>query len=620
MPKRRSWPEVSRRRLLQAAGAAMLLPDLPTPARAGATGSPWRTLGSATASFDHSSVVRHATYYISAGGSDGNSGADAAHPWRTVAPLNSMRFFGEDVHILFRGGDTFAGGLTTTLVGRPGHRCTIGSYGTGKATLTDLASRTTDIAQLEDSEQLTVRNLRFVATPGNNPGTRRFIPVNHSSGLHIVSTRSSSGRFRGITVENCDFRHSEVGLFFDAHADGVDGFEDVLVRDCTFEDTYRLGVMVYGIGANAGGPVDQNRDIAVEDCQFRYIYGDPHFPSEAQPIFIGNTTGVAIRRNLVAHCCGYGGYNPLGGSTAIGVTNCRDFTIQYNEVCGTRSSTAWDGSAIDADQDTQNGEISYNLTYLNAGPAIQFGSYGGKITSDIAIHHNISYNDARGNKRSSVQGAIRAWGNADRIAVYNNTIYLDRAGTIGTPSALSFEGGDIGVNTHFNVYNNILKTTQGVPMIRPNGTVSGEYSPTYLDATVRFVANLYDSSGAALTISTDDTLGSHTAITTLAAWRAASQEKLGAATYGVIGDAGLASPGGFRPPPQGYLPSQPVGRVRNFDLAARSPARGHAVDPRRIVTVHAPLALAWTDFHGDRAPIADIGAVTYAGRRQGRSS
>jgi len=476
--------------------------------------------------------VTHTTYYISAAGSDANSGAAPEHPWRTVAPLNAIRFFGEDVHILFRGGDTFAGGLNIMLTGRSGHRCPLGAYGQGQATLTDLHDGTTDVAQSANSEQFTVRNLRFIATAGTNYGTFHFIPGNHNSGLKIYSTQSRGRQLRSIAIENCEFQHSMVGLFLNAHTDGVDGFADVSVRNRVFDRTYRLGVFVWGIKANAGGPVDQHRNVSVEECQFRHIYGDPHFPSEAQPIYIGNTTGIAIQRNLVAHCCGYGGYNPLGGATAIGVTNSRTFTIQYNEVFDTRSNSAWDGSAIDADQDTRNGEISYNLTYRNAGPAIQFGSYGGKITRDIAIHHNISYNDARGNKRSSIQGVIRAWGNADRIAVFNNPVYLDRAGTIGTPSILSFEGGDFGVNTHVMVYNNIFKTTQGVPMIRPNGTVLGEYSPTYLDATVRFVANLYDSSGASPTLSTDDTTGSNTPVTTLTSWHAVGQEALGSTRYG----------------------------------------------------------------------------------------
>jgi hypothetical protein len=386
-----------------------------------------------------------------------------------------------------------------------------------------------------------------------------------------------------------------------------------------FDSTYLLGVLVWGSGANAGGPVDQNQNIAVESCQFRHIYGNPHYPSEAQPIYISCTTGIAIRRNLVAHCCGYGGVSPAGGSTAIGVTNARDFLIQYNEVCNTRSNSPWDGSAIDADQDAQNGEISYNLTYLNAGPAIQFGSYGGKTTADIAIHHNISYNDARGNTCASVQGAVRAWGNTRRIQIFNNTIYLDGTGAMGTPSVISFEGVEHGTNSDVAVYNNIFKTTHGVPMIRPNGTLPGEYNATHLSTSDRFVANLYDSSGASLMLSTDDGARHYTAITSLAGWQDAGEERLGAAIYGVVGDAGLTAPGMFSPPPQGYLPLQPVSHVDSFDLTDHSLARGRAVDPWHVVTVHAPLAVGRLDFHGNGGPIVDIGAVAYERKGRGPS-
>jgi hypothetical protein len=604
---------VSRRRFLLAAGAATLLPTYTHAQLTGATASFQRSQRPSAS--DLPAPVQRTTYYISASGHDASAGTDPAHPWRTVAPLNTIRFFGEDVQILFHGGDTFAGGLDIILAGRPGHRCLLGTYGPGMATLTDVADVTVHIAQLTNSEQFTVRNLRFIATPGTHYGTFGFVPVSDSNGLNMLSMRSTGAQLRGISIEHCEFRYSSAGLALDAHTGG-DGFADVSIHNCVFDSTYLLGVFVWGSGANAGGPVDQNQNISVENCQFRHIYGNPNYPSEAQPIYVSCTTGIAIRRNLVSHCCGFGGVSPIGGSTAIGVTNARDFLIQYNEVCHTKSNSPWDGSAIDADQDTQNGEISYNLTYLNAGPAIQFGSYGGKTTADIAIHHNISYNDVRGNKLASVQGAVRAWGNTRRIQIFNNTIYLDGARAIGTPSVLSFEGVEHGTNSDFAVYNNIFKTTQGVAMIRPNGTFPGEYNPTHLSASDRFVANLYDSSGADLTIATDDGAGHYTTISSLAGWHAGGDEKLGATTRGVVGDAGLTAPGLFRPPPQGYLPSQPVSRIDNFDLTDHSLARGRAVDPWDVVTIHAPLAIGRLDFHGHGGPIVDIGAVAYESKGQ----
>src|SRR5208282_1949670 len=99
-------------------------------------------------------------------------------------------------------------------------------------------------------------------------------------------------------------------------------------------------------------------------------------------------TGVTIEDNYLADIAGYGGlYTGLryGGSTAITVANGRNFRITNNEITGTKCSTHFDGSAIDIDQDTQDGEIAYNLTYDNVGPSIQWGSFGGTTTGNMQI-------------------------------------------------------------------------------------------------------------------------------------------------------------------------------------------------------------------------------------------
>jgi hypothetical protein len=322
----------SRRRFLFAAGAATMVPLL-THAPLAEAGRSFQRAGEPRAA-DLPVPVTRTTYYISANGRDAHAGTDPEHPWRTIAPLNKIRSFGEDVQILFHGGDTFTGGLDIILAGRPGHRALLGTYGSGQATLTDVADVTVHIAQLLNSEHVTVRNLRFIATPGTHFGTRAFIPVSDSNGLNIQSVRGTDNRFSAISIENCEFHYSATGLAFDAHT-GSDGFADVSIRDCVFESTYLMGVLVWGSGSNAGGPVDQNQNISVERCQFRHIYGNPNYASEAQPIYISCTTGIVIRSNLVAHCCGDGGVSPIGGSTAIGVTNARNFTIQDNEVRST---------------------------------------------------------------------------------------------------------------------------------------------------------------------------------------------------------------------------------------------------------------------------------------------
>jgi len=524
--------------------------------------------------------------------------------------VNNLESFGPGDQILFRGGDVFAGGLAITLAGSSNSPCRLGSYGSRSATLTDVAPNTSPICQLINSEYFSVSNLNFIGTLGNNyPGTD-FIPVNKGTGLAITFTRQSGHRFKSILIKDCLFEDTCRGLWISCESSSkVAGCDGVTIKGCQFDSVYQFGCYVIGYNILQSGPVDQFLNVCVSSNQFRHIYGDPHFASEAQALSVSGATGIVIEGNLFGDNCGYGGYyagTPFGGSSAFGVSNCRDFRIQGNEVYGTKCVRPFDGNAIDMDQDSQNGEVCYNLTYNNAGPSIQLGSFGGATNRNIAIHNNISYDDVRGCQINSVQGALRDWGNTDEIQFYNNSVYVDKAGTIGTPSCYSEE---VGNNTHISVLNNIFKTTQGVPMIRPNGSTAADYNPCHINSSSRFIGNCYDSSGSPLIISSDNTHGLYMNITTLAAWQNLGQESLSSTLCGIVADAGFKGLDSFKPPNGSFLTNRQVGMVRNFDLTSDSMCRGRAKDIMRFVTIQPPLAIQRMDYHGNLLPAADIGAV-----------
>src|SRR4051794_19864058 len=50
------------------------------------------------------------TYYVSAAGSDSNSGTSTGSAWKSISRVNSATLHAGDT-INFRGGDTFSGGL-----------------------------------------------------------------------------------------------------------------------------------------------------------------------------------------------------------------------------------------------------------------------------------------------------------------------------------------------------------------------------------------------------------------------------------------------------------------------------------------------------------------------------
>ena len=84
-----------------------------------------------------------------------------------------------------------------------------------------------------------------------------------------------------------------------------------------------------------------------------------------------------------------------------------------------------------------------------------------------------------------MQGGIRFWGKTDRVQVYDNTIVLSKPVERGTPSCVNFE---IGNNRRAVFLNNIFRTLPGVAVVRANGSRSGEYNATRVDASCKFLA------------------------------------------------------------------------------------------------------------------------------------
>lgn len=580
----------------------------------------WATSNRSTGFYSRSAE----TYYISATGSDSNNGNSAATAWRTLAKVNAWTFVPGDT-LRFHGGDSFSGSLTNrTLTGAPNAVVTVNSYGNGSATVN---GGTGNGIYLVNSEFLTLEGL-VVKGSGWTGSGRSIVPTNGGKGIWIQNTRTSGNHLRNITIAHCRVSGFYIGVLLDTTLAHTTGFENATISGNVFSNNLTMGFNLQGYDSNLAGPVDQSRGIYVGYNTIQNNPGDPKMGAggihgtlkgEAGGLQVANTTGTTIERNFITDIAGFGGLITgvtYGGSTAIVVTNGRGFRIRANEVARTRCVTHYDASAIDADQDEQDGEIDGNLTYNNIGPAIQVGSYGGKVTSNIRIHHNISYNDVRGNNAGGVseQGAIRIWGNTDDLKIFNNTIYVNATGTVGIPSAMNFEQvpakkGDLGRNANVQVVGNIFKTTGGVPIF----WAAQKSNKTHLGVACA-LGNLYDASGGKLVIANDN--GSSVMdITSLEAWRAAGFEELNGVRYGTVADAGLLNIAGFAPPPAGFTGSGiSISTIKNFDLKPGSAGIGAGIDPwlSKIYIDLGPVS-----FHGTPARAGarvDVGACPYGVR------
>lgn len=82
------------------------------------------------------------TYYVSASGNN-TTGLSPTNAWQTIAKLNSMfSIIGPGDSVLLHGGETFTGTIRVTTNGSSGAPIVIGSYGTGKATISGLTPLT----------------------------------------------------------------------------------------------------------------------------------------------------------------------------------------------------------------------------------------------------------------------------------------------------------------------------------------------------------------------------------------------------------------------------------------------------------------------------------------------
>jgi hypothetical protein len=94
--------------------------------------TPLLTAGWLVAGFAAPAQAAGTTYFVSASGSDTNSGTSSAAPWRSLSKINSIVLKPGDT-VSFRRGDTWTGGIVTTQSGTSTAPITLNGYGSGSA-------------------------------------------------------------------------------------------------------------------------------------------------------------------------------------------------------------------------------------------------------------------------------------------------------------------------------------------------------------------------------------------------------------------------------------------------------------------------------------------------------
>lgn len=565
-------------------------------------------------------------YYVAASGSNSNNGTSPGTPWQTVSKVNSGTYVAGDT-INFNGGDTFSGTtLSVSLVGSAGNPIIIQSYGTGQGIISVGSCGSPAVTHgisLTDPQYVTITNLTITGAGWTGSGLSTVV-CDGGNGIYILSDHTSGPLLQSVTITSNTISGFYYGVLADAGKStgntSTVGWNNLTIDHNTLSGNLSGSILVQGANVGSSGP---NNAYTTVDLSFNTATNSPGDPNsgsggvhgsiktEAGGINLGNTTGFTINSNYVSGVGGFGGALSgltLGGSTGIVASNSATGKIDNNEVSNTACSTHFDGDAIDIDQATSGVDIAFNLTYLNVGPSVQLGSFGGPITSGIRVHHNISYNDVRGNNTggTSEQGAIRLWGSTSNTQVFNNTVVI-QTGYVGTPSGMNFEAGS---NNTVYALNNVFTVPSGIGVFWSNTT----NNPTNMGSPT-ILGNLYDSSGGSLLISNNNGSGSQT-ITTLATWHGLGYETLSAVLYGAVGAAKLWNVAGFSPPTNGFGTANINGVVTNFNLLSSSPGVGAGINPSLVSVTLGPV-----DYHGNasmRGSLVDMGASTFVSQNDSR--
>ena len=181
-------------------------------------------------------------YYISNNGSDANNGLSPATAWQTFAAIerqnylpSSQSFYQPGDQILFQGGQTFTGqlyfGSSFNWAGTAANPITIGTYGSGRATLMSTSSSGQPaVLTLYDLGGINIENLNVVG-----PG------VSSGSYFHGISFTDrgivTSGRISGITIGQVDVGDcSGSGITFYSPNPGMVGYNDISITNATLHD------------------------------------------------------------------------------------------------------------------------------------------------------------------------------------------------------------------------------------------------------------------------------------------------------------------------------------------------------------------------------------------------
>lgn len=442
------------------------------------------------------------TYYVSPTGSDAANGTSTSTPWATTAKVNAQ-VIAPGTCVLFQGGKTFNGGLTLDAsdAGSDANRVVLGSYGTGRATI---SSGSSNGIYLANTAGVTIQDLIVV---GNGYDS------NTASGINLYNTLPNATQLTGITITDVDASYYGASgiVFGGAPSDGSkSGYTKVSVTNSVVHDNADAGLQSYGT-FSTNSTTYSNHDVTVDGVSAYNNRGIPGKGTNSGNGIVLGDVDRAVIQHSVAHDNGARNDYAGGGPVGIWTYDSNAVTIQFNESYHNLSSTPVDGDGYDLDGGVTNSFVQYNYSHDNLGAGVLVFQYdGARPLKNNVVRYNLSQNDSRGTDDAGI--VVGGFGTgALNTDVYGNSIFVTPATTSGKTSAgVRVWGG--AQNARF--FNNAVVTTGSTPLVSVERNTTTTFAGNdwfNRSGTSRFLVGGQNFSDATATT-----------YTSLAAWRNAT--------------------------------------------------------------------------------------------------
>ena len=392
-------------------------------------------------------------YYVSLFGNDSNTGSSETHPWRSIERVNATELLPGD-SVWFQANQTFIGNLSLANVRQASCAITIGSYGSGKATI-DAGFGTGFVA--ENIGGLHLVNLNFVGTGASK---------NTGSGVLFSNTLPGNVKFANIRVHRVDvsgFKYSGICLTAQPTDGSWSGFCDVKITNTTSHDNGDAGISCIG----AWNPEQEgyaHTDFYIGNCSAYRNAGIPGKGSHSgSGIVLGQVDGA-----IVEHCRAYenGQLNDYEGGGPVGIWawDANRVVIQFNESHHNRTDSSKDGGGFDLDGGMTNSVVQYNYSHDNDGAGYLLAQFeGARPFYGNLLRYNLSVNDGRRNR----YGGIHLWSTGANGGITDTTLYANTICTTqspdGIPAAVDCLSNGI---RNLRFYNNCFQTDGKAALVR----------------------------------------------------------------------------------------------------------------------------------------------------------